>query len=344
MSKRFCDTELWQKEWFQDLSLKEKILVKYIFENCDCSGVWETNYRMASFIIGEKVTKDIIDNINNKNFMFEFIAEDKIYIKNFIEFQYGKLSYNCKPHLPIIKLLNKYGIEFETKDENNLTIKQTRKRLTETAKKNIFNRDKYECQYCGSHDDLEIDHIIPLSKGGTNEDDNLLTACHRCNSLKGDKNLKEFIEENKRVINFLDRVSNILKTLEEKEEEKEKEKEKEEDKEKEKEDIFVSPKIEKVFQSYEKNCPNLCKLSFERRNTDIRKKVSDFLFEVKSDFAYIERLCIKANDVKFIADRRIDFKSMLNNHIGIMNGKYEKPPDEADAAVKRLMEKYKNEA
>lgn len=110
------------------------------------------------------------------------------------------------------------------------------------------------------------------------------------------------------------------------------------------EDIFVSPKIEKVFQSYEKNCPNLCKLSFERRNTDIRKKVSDFLFEVKSDFAYIERLCIKANDVKFIADRRIDFKSMLNNHIGIMNGKYEKPPDEADAAVKRLMEKYKNEA
>ena len=107
------------------------------------------------------------------------------------------------------------------------------------------------------------------------------------------------------------------------------------------EDIFVSPKIEKVFQSYEQNCPNLCKLSFERRNTDIRKKVSDFLFEVKSDFAYIERLCIKANDVKFIADRRIDFKSMLNNHIGIMNGKYEKPPDETEEAIKRVMEKYK---
>ena len=110
------------------------------------------------------------------------------------------------------------------------------------------------------------------------------------------------------------------------------------------EDIFISPNIEKVFSLYEKNCPNLCKLSFERRNTDIRKKVSDFLFEVKSDFEYIARLCIKANEVKFIADRRIDFKSMLNNHIGIMNGKYEKPPDEADAAVKRLMEKYKNEA
>ena len=107
------------------------------------------------------------------------------------------------------------------------------------------------------------------------------------------------------------------------------------------EDIFISPNIEKVFSLYEKNCPNLCKLSFERRNTDIRKKVSDFLFEVKSDFEYIARLCIKANEVKFIADRRIDFKSMLNNHIGIMNGKYEKPPDETEEAIKRVMEKYK---
>ena len=107
------------------------------------------------------------------------------------------------------------------------------------------------------------------------------------------------------------------------------------------EDIFISPNIEKVFSLYEKNCPNLCKLSFERRNTDIRKKVSDFLFEVKSDFEYIARLCIKANEVKFIADRRIDYKSMLNNHIGIMNGKYEKPPDETEEAIKRVMEKYK---
>ena len=32
MSKRFIDTEIWNKSWFQELSLKHKILVKYIFE------------------------------------------------------------------------------------------------------------------------------------------------------------------------------------------------------------------------------------------------------------------------------------------------------------------------
>ena len=35
MAKRFVDTELWQKEWFQYLTLKQKVLVKYLFENCD---------------------------------------------------------------------------------------------------------------------------------------------------------------------------------------------------------------------------------------------------------------------------------------------------------------------
>ena len=106
------------------------------------------------------------------------------------------------------------------------------------------------------------------------------------------------------------------------------------------EDIFISPNIEKVFSLYEKNCLNLCKLSFERRNTDTRKKVAEFLFEVKSDFEYIEKLCKKANELKFIADKRIDFKSMLNNHIGIMNGKYESPPDEKEEAIRRFMENY----
>ena len=106
------------------------------------------------------------------------------------------------------------------------------------------------------------------------------------------------------------------------------------------EDIFISPNIEKVFSLYEKNCPNLCKLSFERRNTETRKRVSEFLFEVKSDFEYIENLCKKANCLKFIADKRIDFKSLINNHIGITNGKYEKPPDEREEAIKRFLENY----
>lgn len=50
----------------------------------------------------------------------------------------------------------------------------------------IYERDNYRCQICGrSTDDLEIDHIIPISKGGKSTYSNLQTLCHRCNARKG---------------------------------------------------------------------------------------------------------------------------------------------------------------
>lgn len=52
---------------------------------------------------------------------------------------------------------------------------------------NLFRRDSNECQYCGSKKQLTIDHIIPRSKGGKTNWTNLITACHRCNVVKGDK-------------------------------------------------------------------------------------------------------------------------------------------------------------
>ncbi|MDG1276289.1 MAG: HNH endonuclease [Algoriphagus sp.] len=52
---------------------------------------------------------------------------------------------------------------------------------------NLFRRDKGECQYCGSKKQLTLDHVIPRSKGGKSNWVNLVTACHRCNVIKGDK-------------------------------------------------------------------------------------------------------------------------------------------------------------
>jgi hypothetical protein len=57
----------------------------------------------------------------------------------------------------------------------------------------IFDRDGSECQYCGSFDDLTCDHIVPLIRGGTNDHDNLTTACRSCNSSKGDKLVEEWV-------------------------------------------------------------------------------------------------------------------------------------------------------
>lgn len=58
----------------------------------------------------------------------------------------------------------------------------------------IFKRDNYTCQYCGEYGKkLECDHIIPISRGGTNDLDNLITTCKNCNRQKRDKLLLEFV-------------------------------------------------------------------------------------------------------------------------------------------------------
>ena len=48
-------------------------------------------------------------------------------------------------------------------------------------------RDGYSCQVCGADQNLTVDHLIPISKGGTDDLDNLLTMCGRCNFSKGTK-------------------------------------------------------------------------------------------------------------------------------------------------------------
>jgi len=50
----------------------------------------------------------------------------------------------------------------------------------------VFARDGWTCQYCGSRTNLTVDHVIPRSKGGSSEWDNIVASCAPCNRRKGD--------------------------------------------------------------------------------------------------------------------------------------------------------------
>lgn len=55
---------------------------------------------------------------------------------------------------------------------------------------NLFLRDEFCCQYCGSKGDLTFDHVIPRSRGGVTSWENVVAACAPCNLKKANKSLK----------------------------------------------------------------------------------------------------------------------------------------------------------
>ena len=90
------------------------------------------------------------------------------------------------------------------------TDRRRRRMITPKMRRSVLERDDYTCQICGISkgmlDDLlpglgdylllEIDHIKPVSRGGTGfTEDNLQTLCWRCNRKKSDKRTNEETRE-----------------------------------------------------------------------------------------------------------------------------------------------------
>lgn len=78
----------------------------------------------------------------------------------------------------------------------NLKRRQSQMRRYTCHRDSIYARDNHECVYCGSRERLSIDHVVPLTKGGTNDFSNLVTACISCNSSKGAKTVDEWRKTN----------------------------------------------------------------------------------------------------------------------------------------------------
>ena len=68
------------------------------------------------------------------------------------------------------------------------------RKMVKFSRKNVYARDRWHCQYCRQKFEpveLTYDHVVPKSRGGKTEWNNIVTACTECNLKKGDRTPQE---------------------------------------------------------------------------------------------------------------------------------------------------------
>jgi hypothetical protein len=107
MAKRFTDTTKWNKPFIRGMKAPYKLLWIYILDECDHAGIWQVDFEVAEIKIGEKLNKETAINF----FKDKIIAfDDKWFIIDFIEFQYGVLNPLNRAHNSVISILSKYNL------------------------------------------------------------------------------------------------------------------------------------------------------------------------------------------------------------------------------------------
>ncbi|MGL4668996.1 MAG: HNH endonuclease [Methanobacteriaceae archaeon] len=139
-----------------------------------------------------EIKEDHKSEIDNKN--LEIIRLNKK-IDN-LEKQKDELKYKISSGEIEVEVVEELKLKIDDLGEENsiLNDKLKRKSFTKSIRHEVFKRDNYICVECGAKksDDvtLHVDHIIPSSKGGNDELDNLQTLCQDCNTAKGDRTWK----------------------------------------------------------------------------------------------------------------------------------------------------------
>jgi len=144
MAKRFTDTNKWKKPFIRSLELPYKLFWFYILDDCDHAGIWEVDIEVAEIRTG-----CAIDEKKALQFFGErilVINENKWFLPDFIEFQYGELNPQNRLHKSVLDILNKYlnkglirslqGPKDKDKDKYKEKDKDKEQETTENFKEN----------------------------------------------------------------------------------------------------------------------------------------------------------------------------------------------------------------
>lgn len=114
MSKRFADTDKYKKPFMRGLPAAYKLLWDYICLDCNNSGIWQVDFDVAQIRIGTDAPIEQSKALAVFNMGEERIrvlnGGSKWFIVPFVEFQYGELDHECRPHRPVIKELEHFGL------------------------------------------------------------------------------------------------------------------------------------------------------------------------------------------------------------------------------------------
>lgn len=78
-------------------------------------------------------------------------------------------------------------LESKFSSEQLQRVKYERERIPESVRVEVWRRDQGKCAQCGSRERLEYDHIVPVSRGGSNTARNVELLCEACNRAKGNR-------------------------------------------------------------------------------------------------------------------------------------------------------------
>ena len=127
----------------------------------------------------------IIKYISDSN--IQSVKTDNLIKKDFVSFKkmyHDGIKKGKKPHDLMEDILH---FHFRTIDNialEEVVGKSRRPSIPQKTKDKVWNRDGGKCVQCGSNENIEFDHIIPFSKGGSSTYRNLQILCEKCNRVK----------------------------------------------------------------------------------------------------------------------------------------------------------------
>ena len=94
----------------------------------------------------------------------------------------------------------KRSLKWAKQNKEKVLAKNQKRRLNEKQTEQFFISKKFienlyssECVVCGSRENIQMDHIVPITRGGTHSEGNLQPLCRSCNSSKKDKTMTEWL-------------------------------------------------------------------------------------------------------------------------------------------------------